>query len=326
MKNLLAIVFMCVSVLMFSQEPISLVYAHMNPSDSVAGKQAQLFADLVAKKSNGKIKIDIYPASQLGGLKDMVDQISSGKIMLHHNTMAGIGNLYPDFAALDTPYIYKDVNHMLKVCSVDSPLMQKLNDGLIKTKGVRVLYTFYFGTRELTCNKAVYSPKDLKGINVRSIPFPIYNAAVEGLGAVPVAVDFSELRTAFSAGLVSGQENPVDVIWTSKFYEVQKFLMLTDHIIGAECVVINEKAWQAIPANLKKVIQESALETSKQATKMTLDLENGELKQLKDKGMTVIGPQNGLKIAEFKKNTKTVVDAKLTTQYAEIYKIIQSIK
>jgi tripartite ATP-independent transporter DctP family solute receptor len=256
----------------------------------------------------------------------MVEQVSLGTIAIHHNTMAGIGNIYSGFAALDTPYLYKDANHLMRVINPSSPVMQKLNGYMIKEKGVRVLYSFYFGTRELTCNKAVYSPSDLKGLKIRAIPFPIYQASVEGLGAIAAPVDISELKTALTSGAVAGQENPVDVILSMKFYEMQKYLVMTNHIIAGECVVVNEGIWQKIPADLRAKIQEAASETSAKATKMTMDLEDSQRKALKDKGMTIIDAKSGLKISEFESNTKKVLKAKIGARYDDIYKQIQGVK
>jgi tripartite ATP-independent transporter DctP family solute receptor len=307
-------------------EPITLRYAHMNTVDSIAGKQAQMFADSVYAKTGGKVKIEVFPNSKLGGLKEMVEQVSLGTIAIHHNTMAGIGNIYSGFAALDTPYLYKDANHLMRVINPSSPVMQKLNGYMIKEKGVRVLYSFYFGTRELTCNKAVYSPSDLKGLKIRAIPFPIYQASVEGLGAIAAPVDISELKTALTSGAVAGQENPVDVILSMKFYEMQKYLVMTNHIIAGECVVVNEGIWQKIPADLRAKIQEAASETSAKATKMTMDLEDSQRKALKDKGMTIIDAKSGLKISEFESNTKKVLKAKIGARYDDIYKQIQGVK
>lgn len=306
--------------------PIILRYGHMNTPDSVAGKQATLFAENVEKKTNGRIKVQVYPSSQLGNLKEMAEQVSTGTTAFHHNTMAGIGSLYEPFGALDTPYLYRDVNHLLKACSADSPVMKKLSSELVKAKGVKVIYTFYFGTRVLTCDREIKKPKDLAGLKIRAIPFPIYMAAVEGMGAVSTPVDIAELTTALATGTVNGQENPVDVIWSFKFYETQKYLMRTDHIMGAECVVMNDKVYNDLPKDLQKAIMDAAKETSIQATKLTQDLEAQEYKNVSDKGMKIIGPKEGLDIAAFRKQVKEFVNGKFGQKYGDLYKQIDAIK
>ena len=309
-----------------ADKPIVLRYAHMNAPTSVAGKQATMFAELVAQKTNGAVKIDVFPSSQLGTLQEMAEQVSTGTVAFHHNTMAGIGSLYQDFGALDTPYLYRDVEHLMTVANPASPIMQKLSAELVKAKGVRVLYTFYFGTRELTANKEVKTPKDLEGVKIRAIPFPIYMTAVEGMGAVATPVDWSEVPTALATGTVAGQENPFDVIWSAKLYEIQKYLMLTNHIMGAECVVANEEVFSGLPEAIQKQILEAAAEVSVQATKMTQDLEAQQLADLKAKGMTVIGAEEGLDVEAFKASVQAAIEKKFGEQYGELYKQIKEMK
>jgi tripartite ATP-independent transporter DctP family solute receptor len=309
-----------------AEKAITLRYAHMNAPTSVAGMNATMFADLVKEKTGGRVLVEVYPSSQLGTLQEMAEQVSSGVIALHHNTMAAIGSLYEDFAALDTPFLYRDVDHLLKVTDPESPLMQKLGAELIKRRGVRVLYCFYFGSRELTCDRPIYKPEDLNGVKIRSIPFPIYITAVEGLGAVSTPVDWAEVPTALATGAVNGQENPFHVIYANKLYELQSYLMLTNHIMGAEIVVMNEKKWQDLPADLQEKIAEVAKEMSVKATQMTLDLEAEHLQKLKDAGMTVIGPDEGLDVEAFRERTQKLVQERFGEKYGELYNIIKAIK
>ena len=226
-------------------------YGHMNPPTSAAGIQATWFAEAVAKHSNGQIKTTVYPSSQLGKLQELAEAVSTGTIALSHNTAAGIGSLYEPFAALDTPYLYRDVDHLMKVVDVNSPVMKKLNDGLIKAAGVRVLYGYYFGTRQLTAKKAATSRPTCRREDPRD-SVPDLHDRREGLGAVPVPVDWSEVPTALATGVVSGQENPVNVVLSSKLYEAQSHMMLTGHIMNAQFIIINEKTWQGLSPNRRR--------------------------------------------------------------------------
>ena len=302
-----------------------LIYAHMNAPGSNTGLQATHFAELVKEKTNGSVIINVYPSSQLGTLQEQAEMVSNGSVAFHHNTMAGIGSLYADYAALDTPYLYKDVDHLMRVTNVDSPIMKKLNKGLIAERNVRNLYNFYFGTRQLTANKAVKTPADLKGMKIRAIPFPIYMAAVNGMGAIATPIDFAELPTALATGAADGQENPVNTIYANKFQDVQSHLMLTGHIMGAECVVVNEKVWQSFSAEQQKKIKEAAAETAVWATKLTQDGEADNLQLLKDAGMTVISEADGLDVDAFRARVNAYVDEKFSEQYGEIYDIIKTI-
>jgi TRAP-type transport system periplasmic protein len=212
------------------------------------------------------------------------------------------------------------------VADPSSPVLKTLGEGLLKARGVRVFYTFYFGTRQLTADRQVLSPKDLQGVKIRAIPFPIYMAAVEGMGAVATPVDFAELATQLATKAVNGQENPVDTIFANKFYETQSHLMLTGHIKGAELVVFNEAAWQKLSPALQGQIMEAANEVSKKATQMTLESDDSYTKQLADKGMKVIGPKEGLDMSAFQTRVQGEVSKRFDTKFGDVYKMIRAIQ
>lgn len=305
---------------------VELIYGHMNAPTSVAGLQAQWFADAVEKNTSGEVKVTVYPSSQLGKLQELAEQVSTGVIAMSHNTAGGIGALHAPFGALDTPYLYRDLDHLMKVTDINSPVMKTLNEGLIQDAGVRVLYSYYFGTRQLTCNQAIKTPADLAGVKIRSIPFPIYTTAVEGLGAVAIPVDWSEVPTALATGVVAGQENPVNVVLVHKLYDVQSHMMLTSHISAGQMVVINDGIWQSLSPEHKAGIMKAAEEVRMKATKTVKDQEDEELAQLKEKGMTIIGEAEGLDVQAFRTNVKKLVNEKFAAQYGELYKQIDAIK
>jgi TRAP-type C4-dicarboxylate transport system substrate-binding protein len=185
---------------------------------------------------------------------------------------------------------------------------------------------FYFGTRQLTCDRAIKKPEDLNKIKIRAIPFPIYMTAVEGLGAVATPVNWSEVPTALATGIVNGQENPVDVIYQNKLYDLQSHLMLTGHIMAAQSVVINEKVWQNFSPEIQKQIMDAVQEVSKKATQMTLDREAENLANIKKAGMTVIGSAEGLKVELFRKRTQKLVAERFDKKYGDLYYEIREIK
>ncbi|MFO0458730.1 MAG: TRAP transporter substrate-binding protein [Burkholderiales bacterium] len=301
-------------------------YGHMNPPNSAAGMQAQWLAEAIAKYSNGQIKVTVYPSSQLGKLQELAEAVSTGTIALSHNTAGGIGSLHEPFGALDTPYLYRDVDHLMKVVDVNSSVMRKLNEGLVKSAGVRVLYAYYFGTRQLTANRAVMQPSDLAGQKIRAIPFPIYMSTVQGLGAVPVPVDWSEVPTALATGQVAGQENPVNVVLSSKLYETQSHMMLTGHIMNAQLIVINEKAWQGLSPEMKAALAKAADEVRTKATEHVRAQEADETEKLKGLRMKVLGPAEGLKLDAFKASVNKVVQDRFGAKFGELYKEIAAVR
>lgn len=308
-------------------KPLVLRYAHMNPASSPNGLQAKYFADKIFEKSGGAIKIEVYPASQLGSISEMAEAVSMGSIAMHHNTYGGLQPLLNDLGLFDTPYLYRDVDHLLKATDPDtSPALKELNQKLIDTRGVRILYSFYFGTRELTANFPVYSPKDLSGKKIRAIPSPIYLAAVEGMGAVAIPIDWAEVPIALSTGVADGQENPVSTLVTSNIYEVQKYAMMTDHIMGSEPVVINEKVWKSLSDEHRKIFTEVARETRDWASNYVRDSEAKDVQTLKDKGMIIITEADGLKVNEFRSSVNKVVRERFGAAWGKYYDMIAAIK
>ncbi|MCA0961979.1 TRAP transporter substrate-binding protein [Salipiger bermudensis] len=303
----------------------SLRYGHNNEVASVAGAQADWFAEALGESSGGDITVQVFPNSQLGKLQELAEAVSLGTIAFSHNTAGALGSLYQPFAALDTPYLYRDVDHLMQVTDVDSPVMQELNEGLIAAANVRVIYAHYFGRRNLTCNKAVMSPEDLAGTKIRAVPFPIYTTAVEGMGAVAVPVDWSEVPTALATGVVQGQENPVNVVLNVKLYEVQSHLMLTGHMSNAEVVVMNEDTWQGMSGVEQDAVREAAQQTREKATAAILDNEETETQQLRDLGMTVIGAEDGLDLEAFRASVGALVDERFGGEYGDLYAKIAAV-
>lgn len=317
---------LCGSASVAMSKTVELRYGHMNSPNSVAGLQAQMFADKVKEYTNGEVSIKVYPSSQLGKMQEMAEATSTGVIALSHNTAGGTGSLYEPFAALDTPYLYRDVDHLMKVTAPDSPVMQSLSNGLVEAAGVRALYAYYFGTRNLTLNKAIKQPADLAGEKVRALPFPIYMTAVESLGAVPVPVDWSEVPTALATGQVSGQENPVDVVLSSKLYEAQSHLMMTRHIINPQVIIMNDRVWAKLTDSQRAAFERAAQETRAKATEMVISQELEQLEELKKLKMTVIDQADGLDTEAFRASAHKLVTERFNDKFGALYQQIAEIK
>lgn len=303
----------------------TLRYGHMHTPNSIAGAQAEWFAEAVAEKTDGEINIQIFPNSQLGKLQELAEAVSTGAIAFSHNTAGAIGSLYEPFAAFDTPYLYRDIDHLLAVTDADGPVMQPLNEGLIAASGTRVIYGFYFGTRQLTVNRPVLKPEDLAGQRIRAIPFPIYMATVEGLGAVPVPVDWSEVPTALATGVVQGQENPLNVILTANLADVQSHLILTGHTSAAQMVMMNDDVWQRLPDAQKEAITQAAAETRARASTEMQQSEASELEALRGRGMTVIDESGDLDLDAFRESVQARIATEFDSRYGEFYAQVAAI-
>ncbi len=319
----MAVVTVVASVSQLAEAGTVLRYAHPNAPASIPGRFAETFAARVKELSRGRIEVQVFPSSQLGTVQEMIQGVRAGSIQMGHNDFAALGQLLPDLAVFNVPYLYRDVAHALQATDpLRSPVLQALNEQLVSQSGVRVLGSFLYGVRHLTANRPIYSPSDLRGVKIRAIPLPIWIAMVEGMGAIPTPVDFSELATALATKVVDGQENPLTTIYGNKFYEVQKYLMLTGHMVATLAVFVNERSWGRLSESDRQAVQEAVRQASAKATEWGLDEEEtlkGTLQQL---GMTVIGPSEGLKVEAFKEG----VLAKIRERFPQWQSYIRDIQ
>lgn len=304
----------------------TLVYGHMSNPTDLPGQMAENLAALVKEKSNGRLIIEVYPSSQIGTQAELPEMVQTGTIAMTHTTQSVLGNWYYEFSALDTPYLYDSVDQLLAVNAMDSPLITRLTDELVKASGVRLLYNYYAGARQLTCNKAIYSPDDLAGLKIRAIAQPMYVCAVEGMGAVATPLDWSEVITSLGTGLIDGQENPADVLFANNMWEVQDYVMKTGHFLFTGAVVINDEIFQSLPADLQQILLECCEEIQLSTSNSFVEKEEGLLKQCAENGMTIISEEEGLDLAAFKESVAKKVDETFGEKYAEIYKEIESLK
>lgn len=309
-----------------AQTPLRLRYAHPNSRESVAGLQAELFARTVGKLSGGSLLIDLYPNSVTGSLQEQAEQVASGFVALHHNTAAAFGTLFPDFALLDTPYLYKDPAHLLRVTDPSSPVMRRLTEGLAASRDVRVLGSYYFGTRHLTLNRPAFKPSDLMGLKIRSLPFALYRTTVEGLGGRPVPIDWAETPNALRNGVVDGQENPVNIIRSAELYRSQSHLILTGHIISVQFLTINGSVWNRLSAVQRRVLQDSAEISCRWATEELKAREEADLAALISSGMTLIDGRSGLDIEAFRMRTAALVKDRYDTQWAPYFAMVRGME
>lgn len=306
-----------------AQETLTLRYGHTDTETSITGRQAQLFADKVNAACGGRVKIEVYPLGQMGTSAEMVSGVQTGTVDITFLTMAMIGNLCDEFAALDTPYLFDSIDECVKVCATGTDTMNYLTQKLYDTTGIKYLFSFYFGTRETTANKPIYSPDDMKGLKFRSMNFPFYLSYYQALGAIPTPIDITELPQALQTGEIEGQENPVDVILSRQMYENQKYLILTNHMTCCQGVVMNGNTWNKISPEDQATIMECAKETVAESNAYAMNLAAEQTKQLTEEyGMTLIDETNGLDIDAFKTLVDDYIEANFGEKYAEVYKLV----
>jgi len=306
----------------YSKDPIVLKLGNVQATADIVQTGLKKFADLVGERTKGQIQVQIFPASQLGTEQELLEGVQLGTVHMFEGSTGSVGRFLTDLEAFAAPYIWRDPDHMLKV--VRGPIGQGLAERLVKAKGIRVLdFGWLFGNRYLTTKaKAIYKPEDLKGMKIRVQPTQIYLETIKAMGANPTTMDFKEVYLGLQSGVIDGQENPPFVIYNNKFFEVQKYVMLTAHITQNQAVVINEKFYQGLSPEFCKILTEAAFEAGNFQNDLILKREKADLDQLKEKGMTIVQPD----VKAFRKATKDVYKKFADKWEPRLYERIQEVK
>ena len=241
------------------------------------------------EKSGGRIDIQSFPNGQLGSGKDMMDMVVSGALSMTTDGAAALGALLPALSVLEAPYLWKDPAQLAKVPASDT--FKTLNDQMVATRGIRMMSVTYYGKRHVTTgSKELHTVADFAGFKLRVPPVDTFRAMVEAWGGQATPINFNELYLALSQGAVDGQENPLPTINSAKLYEVQKFLILTGHIITPRIVVANEAWLGGLDAADREILEAAIAEAATWQDTELQTQEAGLLDTLKAAGMTVIEP------------------------------------
>lgn len=245
----------------------------------------QKFAEIVAAKSGGKLKVNVFPGGALGSDQANLSALQGGTLEMASMNSGIFASVVKDFAIYDFPFLFGNAKEADAV--VDGPFGTGLHKKL-EDKGLVGLAYYELGFRQLTNSKrAVAKVEDIAGLKLRVIPNPINIDWVTALGANPTPLPFPELYAALEQKAVDGQENPVATIRGAKLYEVQKYMTLTNHQYNPQSVVISKRFWDSLSADEKKVLQDAATESAKYEREQSRAQAASILEELKKAGMQV---------------------------------------
>jgi len=288
---------------------IKLRYAHVGVANAPQTLYADEVAKLVRERTNGRIEIQVFANSQLGGVNEMVDGVRSGAISMGHHDFGSLGRIVPNTAVFNTPFMYRDAEHSLRATDpANSPALREINEELIKKGNVRIVASLFQGTRHLTSKERVLSPKDMAGKKYRGVPIKLWSSMLTGMGAVATPVEVSELATALATGLVVGQENPLPNIFNLKLFEVQKYVMLTGHMQSILSVFINENIYQKIPEADRAIMERTMIEVGQRTLAWDNETSAKYRKDLEGRGMIFVEPRDGLDVEAFRKSVLAQVN------------------
>lgn len=280
---------------------VTLKLGHIAEPENPYGQGADHFANLVKERTKGEVIIQVYPSSQLGNQRDLVEGLTFGTVDMTLTGTAVLGNFIPEVAVFDLPFIFKDIPHAYK--ALDTVGMDLCKKG--ENRGMITLAIWENGVRHMTNNKRpIKTPDDMKGLKMRVMEQPMYIEMMKALGASPTPMAMSELYTALQKGVIDGQENPLAHIATKRFYEVQKYISLTGHTYASEPLLISAMSWKKLSPEQQQIVRQAALDTRDWQRELCRKLEGTFLKVIKDSGKSEVN--DGVDKAAFAAATKSV--------------------
>jgi TRAP-type transport system periplasmic protein len=304
-------------------EKAVLKFAHNYPLGHPHYEGAELFKKLVEQRSSGEVEVQLFPNNQLGNDRQIFEAMKLGSvdiILTDQGVPSYAGQ--PLWAMLQSPYMYRDYEHALKVFR--SPVLQQLYDRSEREISVTVLDPmWYYGVRHLTtAKKIVRTPADLRGMKIRTPTIPVFIKTIEFMGANPVPISFPDLYLALKQGVVDGQENPVATILANKYFEAQQFLMPTGHILSKNASFMNTTRLKALPERHQQLVKQAMLEAGRHNDKLMLEGEQATQGKLVELGMKVVEPD----VNAFREAASVGLKGWLKPDEYELYSKVQAIK
>jgi len=284
---------------------------HLGNDDHIWNKTALKFAELVDEKTDGQLEVKVYPNEQLGGEIDTINMVQAGTadMVISGESMQ---NWAPKTALMAVPYAFKSTEHMQK--AIDSEIGDEIAEQIEEKIGLIPLYYHLRAPRNLTSNEPIEKPEDMKGFKMRVPNVPIFLDAWKEIGANPQAMDFNEVFTAIQQGVIDGQENPVDLIHSAGFYEIQKYVNETEHVHGWIYVLVGKKQFEALSEDMQVAVLEAADEAQLYGDQLFEEETSGYIEDLKERGMTF----NPVDKDAFRKAMEPAIMEKLSEEQRDI--------
>jgi tripartite ATP-independent transporter DctP family solute receptor len=284
-KGAIALLALAVSTGVAAQTKLK--WAHVYETSEPYHTAAVWAAGEIAKRTNNKYTVEVFPASSLGKETDINQGLTLGTVDIIYTGQLFAGRTHGPLAIGGAPYMFRDYAHWEKFRT--SPLFRELADGYQqKSGGNKVVALTYYGERHVTSNKAINQPGDMKGLKIRVPDAPLYTMFPRAVGANPTPIAFAEVYLALQNGTVDAQENPLPTIDAKKFYEVQKFIVLTGHITDALLTIVGGPTWNKLSDADKKTFEAVLREAADRATREIVEVEKRMAAEFEKKGKTVV--------------------------------------
>ena len=316
MKKFLVLAVIAAAITSFSPQAFAVTkmkLAYVVPeAQSTHVAAVKFFKPYVEKHTNGAIIVELYPNGQLGGDRQVIEAVGLGTIHMTIPAVAVLSGFDPRFQVFDLPFLFNSRQEVYR--ALDGELGSKLND-LLPPLGIKNLAYAENGFRMITNNRGpVTKPADLKGLKIRTMENPIHMATFKALGANPTPMSFGELYTALQQKTVDAEENPIPLIYTSKFYEVQKYCSLSGHVYAATALLVNDAWFSGLSKEHQKVLSDAAI---------IYRTEQRKISEQQDKEMIEALKKNGMKVNDITPEQKKAFFAATAGVYKEFAKSVK---
>ena len=267
-------------------EPISIKFSHVVAQDTPKGLAAEFFKKRAEELTQGKVKVEVYPNSQLYKDKEEMEALQLGAVQMLAPSLAKFGPLgVKEFEVFDLPFIFNDYDDLHKVTK--GPAGKALLDKLAP-KGILGLAYWDNGFKSFSANSPIKTPADLKGKKLRIQNSKVLEEQMRTIKAIPQMLAFSEVYQALQTGVVDGTENPISNFYTQKMHEVQKYMTITDHGYLGYAVIVNKKFWEGLPADIRTQLETALVEATDYANTSAMDMNKKDLESVKASGKTAV--------------------------------------
>jgi C4-dicarboxylate-binding protein DctP len=270
----------------FGQAPIVIKFSHVVAVNTPKGKAADYFKKIAEERTNGKVKIEVYPNSTLFKDGEEMDALQLGSVQMLAPSLAKFGPLgVRDFEVFDLPFMFDSYAELHKVTEgpEGAALFKKL-----ESKGIVGLAYWDNGFKDMSANRSIRMPADYKGLKMRIQSSKVLGDQMKALGAIPQVMAFSEVYQALQTGVVDGTENPPSNFYTQKMHEVQKFLALTNHGYLGYAVIVNKKFWDGLPADIRTTLEGAMKDATKYANDIAKKENDDAIEAVRKSGKTQI--------------------------------------
>ena len=267
-----------------AEGPIIIKFSHVVAPDTPKGVAAEKFAELAGQYTSGRVKVEVYPNSQLYKDKEELEALQLGAVQMLAPSNSKFGPIgIKEFEVFDLPYILPDLATLRKV--TDGPLGARLLK-LLEPKGMVGLAYWDNGFKVMSANKKLIAPSDYRGVKFRIQSSKVLEAQFRTLGAVPQVMAFSDVYQALQTGVVDGQENTPSNMLTQKMHEVQKYTTLTNHGYIGYVVVVNRKFWEGLPADIRDQLTRAMKEATAFGNNRSAEENAQALEEMRKSGKT----------------------------------------